>query len=124
MGKGRTKEKTEAVNVRLTKRDKFALELGARAAGLSQAAFVTTALMEKLTLRDLNMYHPMEAHRVANIAREMPDLLEPWEEVVWTLVNSDKKYWQEDASPNMKTIREDWTDLKKKAHELMGEATQ
>ena len=134
----RKTEKLEAVNIRLSKKMKFALDLAARKKDQSQSAFVVECLLEKLQgessglmtiptkdsvpryIPDL-VWHESEAMRVTNLGIYAPELLSSSERLKWTVIREDKNCWLDKDSPDFKKIRKNWVRIQVKALKLLDE---
>lgn len=127
-------EKLEAVNIRLTAKEKFTLELAARQAGKSQAAFVVECLREKFRdehgslmvtppdsdtqafLQEL-VWHPVPADRITNLCVFAPSLLSDQELLLWTVIKENTKYW-DGRKPNYRKIRDNWSEITAEAERI------
>jgi hypothetical protein len=134
----RKTEKLEAVNIRLSKKMKFTLDLAARINDQSQSAYVVDCLLEKLKNRSSGLmtspakgnkpryipdlvWHKLDSRRVINLGIHVPELLNSPESLMWTVVQEDKKYWLDSESPDFEKIRKNWVSIQVKALALQDE---
>ncbi len=129
----------EVLTVRLSPKMKFGLELLSRKQHRSLSAIVQhlldRELRENLTVAkdvedDMRGWHvehvrildlvwdPYEEDRLVKLATHSPDLLDLDEELKWKVIQDDyKRYWHSAGKPNYKAIRDDWSDISKKAED-------
>ena len=134
----RKAEKLEAVNIRLSQKMKFALDLAARINDQSQSAFVVECLLDKLKSESSGLvtvpadgsvkryipdlvWHESESRRVTKLGIHAPELLSSSERLKWTVVQEDKNYWLDKDLPDSKKIGENWVSIQVKALALLDE---
>ena len=131
--------KAEVLTVRLSPKMKFGLELLSRKQHRSLSAIVQHLLdrelrenlkvakdvddgtggwrEEHVRLLDL-AWDPYEPDRLVKLGMHSPDLLDVDEELKWKVIQDDyKRYWHTGGKPNYKAIRDDWSDISKKAED-------
>ncbi len=129
----------EVLTVRLSPKMKFGLELLSRKQHRSLSAIVQHLLdrelrenlkvtkdvgdniegwrEEHVRLLDL-VWDPYEPDRLVKLGMHSPDLLDVDEELKWKVIQDDyKRYWHSAKKPNYKAIRDDWSDISKKAED-------
>ncbi len=129
----------EVLTVRLSPKMKFGLELLSRKQHRSLSAIVQHLLdrelrenlkvaidvveadgdlhVENRRLLDL-VWDPLPPDRLVKLGLHSPDLLDLDEELKWKVIQDDyKRYWHGGKKPNYKAIRDDWSDISKKAED-------
>ncbi len=137
--------KAEVLTVRLSPKMKFGLELLSRKQHRSLSAIVQHLLdrelrenlkvtkdvgdniegwrEEHVRLLDL-VWDPYEPDRLVKLGLHSPDLLDLDEELKWKVIQDDyERYWHKAREPNYKAIRDDWSDISKKAEDAKFNAT-
>ncbi len=137
--------KGEVLTVRLSPKLKFGLELLSRKQHRSLSAIVHHLLdrelrenlnvrqdveepdgdwhVEQKRLLDL-VWDPLPPDRLVKLGMHSPDLLDLDEELKWKVIQDDyERYWHKAREPNYKAIRDDWSDISKKAEDAKFNAT-
>ena len=127
-------EKGDTLTLRISAKDKFALELLSNIQDRSLSSIVMEALREPLKagltmekkegrgktsvyIPDVT-YHPLLPHRIVNLALTAPDLLTNREKVIWTVIQENPAYMNE-GTPDLKRIKERWESIQTEADELL-----
>jgi len=127
-------EKDKTLTLRISDKNKFALELLATIQGRSLSSIVMEALQEPLKAgltrekkegrNIVPIYIPDVAYdllppdRFVKLALAAPDLLTEREKVLWKVITENPAYMNEDT-PNFKTIRLRWESIQTDADELL-----
>ena len=128
-------DKAERLGLRISAKDKFALELLALKKGTTVSALVmeavrdplvngltTTARVggeEKVVYIPDEAYDPLVPDRTVKLAMVAPDLLSDREQVIWKVIQEDPAYIGEEG-PNYKAIRDRWDSIESTADDLLG----
>ena len=122
-------DKKDRITLRVSGRDKFALELLARKKKTTLSALVLElcepAPKEELTTPNrkekiyipVAAYNPLAPDRLVKLAQVAPDLLDDREQVLWTAIQENSDYWDGDE-PKFTMIRELWDYIEKEADNL------
>lgn len=130
-------EKGETLTMRISSKDKFALDLLARKRGLTLSAVMMEALKipieeyltvevsdgrksSKAFLPDV-AYDPLTPDRLVKLALNAPELLTIRQQVEWKVIKENPDYWGTKNTPNFRAIREDWEAIQDKATALLEE---
>lgn len=123
-------DKDERLTLRISAKDKFAMELLAKKEGMTISAFfiqviqkplkeglTTTKKSKRVYIPDV-AYDPLLPDRTVKLALVAPELLTAHETVIWKVIQENTKYFS-DNSPNYKDIRDEWDSIETKANELI-----
>jgi|APSaa5957512535_1039671.scaffolds.fasta_scaffold58521_2 hypothetical protein len=126
-------DKDERIAIRVSAKDKFAIELLAQKLGKTISALAKEALEKSLKdpesgllisrgskqayLPDL-CWDPIESDRLVKLAMHAPHLLTNNDMLRWKVIAESKIYMSTDGKPNFKKIRGDWQKITLKATEL------
>lgn len=127
-------EKGDTLTLRISAKDKFALELLSNIQDRSLSSIVMDALREPLRagltleikegrgnasvyIPDI-AYDPLLPDRLVKLALAAPELLTNREKVVWKVIKENPVYMHEN-SPDFKTIRLKWESIQTEADELL-----
>lgn len=126
-------EKGARLALRISAKEKFALELLAQKEGLTLSTIVMKALerplKEGLTISKSNkknsesIYIPDEAYdplipdRLVRLALVAPELLTDSEKVIWKVIQENTIYMN-NGLPDFKAIRDKWKSIQAEAKEL------
>ncbi|TLM67202.1 MAG: hypothetical protein FDZ69_04750 [Deltaproteobacteria bacterium] len=129
-------DKSDRLALRISGKDRFALELLAQKKGTTVSALVMEALRgplaEGLTVTKENgrtiylpdeVYDPLLPDRVVKLAMTAPEFLSDSEAVVWKVIQEDPAYMGTDG-PNFKMIRDRWASIKSTADDLLKKHSQ
>lgn len=127
-------EKSDRLALRISAKNKFALELLAQKEGLSLSTLfmqiLEKPLKEGLTISKQNgrqtrqifipdeAYDPLIPDRLVKLAMIAPELLNDREKVIWKVIQEKSAYYS-DGSPNFKVIRDGWESIQIDAEELL-----
>jgi len=127
-------EKGDTLTLRISTKDKFALDLLATIQRKSLSSIVMEAIQKPL--RDgLTMeikggrgkspiyipdvaYDPLIPDRLVKLAMVAPDLLTEREKVVWKIVQEDSVFWT-DNTPTLSKIRANWDSIQTETDKLL-----
>lgn len=127
-GRGRkvNPDKSDRLALRISAKDKFALELLAQKKGTTVSALILEAvrlpLEHGLTIekqegrKKVKLYIPDEAYdplkpdRIVKLALVAPELLSDTEQVIWKVVQEDPQFMGEDG-PKLAVIRQRWDSI-------------
>ncbi len=127
-------EKGATLTLRISGKDKFALDLLSNIQDRSLSSIVMEALREPLRagltmekkegrgkkaiyIPDVT-YDPLLPHRIVNLALTAPELLTNREKVIWTVIQENPTYMNK-GTPNLKRIKERWESIETEADELL-----
>ena len=132
-------DKDERLAIRVSAKDKFAIELLALKLGKTISALAKEALEKSLKdpetgllinrgskqayLPDL-CWDPIESDRFVKLAIHAPYLLTNNDMVRWKVITESRMYMSTDEKPNFKKIRSDWQKITLKATELYNRQTR
>ena len=123
-------EKNDRITLRISGKDKFALELLARKKKTTLSALVLElcdpAMKEGLTITKRNQkiyipdtaYNPLAPDRLVKLAQVAPEMLDDREQVLWTAIQENSDYWN-GSSPRFDMIRELWDSINLEADTLL-----
>lgn len=125
-------EKTERLAIRISEKDKFAIELLAQQEGLNISTLlmqlIKKPLREGLSITDKSTgeeiyipdeaYDPLDSDRLVKLAMVQPKLLTDHEKLLWKVITEDQNYWFKNL-PNLKRIREKWSVIETLANNLL-----
>jgi hypothetical protein len=127
-------DKSDRLALRISAKDKFALELLANKKGISLSALFTEiakpALKEGLTIKKVigrksgelyipdEVYDPLIPDRLVKLAMLRTDLLSEQEKIIWKVIREHPGYWVEEM-PNFKKIRDNWSEIENQANALI-----
>ncbi len=129
----RKTEKEERLALRISAKDKFAVDLYGRLTDKTISAIAKEALEKALRDADTGLYRrfpgkeaylpdlcwdPLEPDRLLKLAKFAPDLMSDIEQVTWKVICEDKAYWENDDQTNLQAIRDNWDEIKLAAEEL------
>jgi hypothetical protein len=126
-------DKDERLAIRVSAKDKFAIELLAQKLGKTISALAKEALEKSLKdpengllinhesqqayLPDL-CWDPIESDRFVKLAMHAPHLLNNNDILRWKVITESKMYMRAEGKPEFKKIRADWQKITLKATEL------
>jgi len=123
-------DKNDRITLRISGRDKFALELLARKRKTTLSALVlelcSPAMKEGLTVNNRKetiyipaaAYDPLAPDRLVKLAQLAPELLDDREQVLWTAIKENSDCW-DGTVPDFSIIRELWEFINKDADLLI-----
>jgi|GEM_PF-3743180 len=127
-------EQGDRLTLRISSKDKFALELLAQKEGLSLSALfmktIERPLKEGLTIskqsgdHNEKVYVPDEAYdplipdRLVRLASIAPEFLTDREQVAWKVIKETPAYWSK-STPDYKKIREKWESIQTVTNKLL-----
>jgi len=129
----RKTEKEERLSLRVTARDKFAVDLYGRMTEKTISAIAKEALEMILKKPETGLYRkiegedkylpdlcwdPLEPDRLLKLAKFAPDLMSDIEQVTWKVISGDATYFRDFEQTNLDAIRDNWDEIKLKAEEL------
>ncbi|BCR05314.1 hypothetical protein DESUT3_23830 [Desulfuromonas versatilis] len=133
-GRRSSPDKADRLALRISAKDKFALELLAQKKGTTVSALILDAirvpLEQGLTIIKREggveveayipdeVYDPLEPDRIVKLALIAPEFLSDLEQVIWKVIQEDPAYTGEDG-PKFKAIRDRWESIKSTADDLL-----
>ncbi len=129
----RKTEKEERLALRISARDKFAVDLYGRLTEKTISAIAKEALEMALKKPEAGLYKniegkdrylpelcwdPLEPDRLVKLAMFAPDLMSDIEQVTWKVICENKAYSRNGQQANLDAIRDNWEDIKLAAEEL------
>ena len=123
-------EKNNRLTLRISGRDKFALELLAQNKKTTLSALVLELcgpeLRKELTFNKRNeeIYIPAAAYatlapdRLVKLAQVAPEYLDDREQVLWTIIQENPKYWKGKVA-KYSVIRQKWEAIQRDADYLI-----
>ena len=130
-------EKGDTLSLRISSKDKFALDLLAQKQGLTLSAAVMQALQEPLRehltvvisegrskknvyLPDV-AFDPLTSDRIVKLAMVAPEMLTVRQQVEWKVIQENPTYWGKSNTPKLDVIRNSWEEIQSKAEHLLAE---
>ena len=128
--------KADRLNLRITQKTRYALELAARKEGTSFAQLFDEIahqlISEKLTEVRIRpggrkpeevsileeTWDPLPPDRLVKLAQLAPEYLSDRDRIIWTVIRENSDYW-DGNQPKMKMIRNDWDAIEKEAEAYM-----
>ena len=127
-------EKGDTLTLRISAKDKYALELLSNIQDRSLSSIVMEALRDPLknglTIESKGgssrgstyipdaSYHPLLPHRIVNLALIAPEFLTNREQVIWTVIQENPAYLKK-GTPDFKRIKEQWESIESEADHLL-----
>jgi len=128
-------ERGDTLTLRISSKDKFALELLAQKNDSTLSYIVMEALRKPLkdglTIergkgRQKNRiyvpdiaYDPLLPDRLVKLSMAAPKLLSDRQQVEWKIIQENSGYWTTNGSPEYKKIRDAWDDIQKLTDEAL-----
>lgn len=129
-------EKDERLAIRVSAKDKFAIELYAQKHGKTISAVAKEAIDAVLKHPDTGLFttsadgretvyvpdtcwDPLAPDRLAKLGLYAPGLLNDQDRLLWKVIEEDRQYWQANGELKFSAVREDWIKIQEKATQLL-----